>query len=81
MKRTFAMAKECSPSVVFVDRMEVLTENGDERQSALRQALLTQMQGWVGDVYVLGATNEPWSMHETIRRQFLKRIYVPIPNE
>ena len=36
VKRTFTMAKESGPAVVFLDNMEVLTENEDEKQTTLR---------------------------------------------
>ena len=31
-------------------------------------------------IYIIGATNKPWSLDESFIRRFQKRIYIPLPD-
>jgi len=86
VKTMFAMAREKSPSVIFIDEIDSLCSSraGGENESSrrIKTEFLIQMQG-VGKtregLLVLGATNVPWEIDSAMRRRFEKRIYIPLP--
>jgi transitional endoplasmic reticulum ATPase len=82
-------AIEGKPAIVFVDELDSLmgahtNEVGGEIR--VRNQFLKEMDGIVDKgknlhVYVIGATNKPWTLDEPFRRRFQKRILVPLPEE
>jgi vacuolar protein-sorting-associated protein 4 len=91
VKVLFQLAREHSPSVIFIDEIDSLAgeRTGGEQDSMRRvkTEFLVQMQGVnessdeTKKVLVLGATNTPWTLDPAFRRRFEKRIYVPLPND
>ncbi|GIL89111.1 hypothetical protein Vretimale_16151 [Volvox reticuliferus] len=88
VSQLFALARESSPSIIFIDEVDSLcSARGDNESEAARRIktqLMIEMQG-VGSnnsrVLVLGATNLPYNLDQAIRRRFDKRIYIPLPDE
>jgi SpoVK/Ycf46/Vps4 family AAA+-type ATPase len=86
MARKYA-EKEGKPVNLFVDEVDSLlgarnSEVGGEVRS--RNQFLTEMDGVNGKgkqlmLYVVGATNKPWSLDTPFLRRFQKRIYVSLP--
>ncbi len=88
MARDYA-EKEGKPVILFVDEVDSLlgarnSEIGGEVR--VRNQFLTEMDG-VNDkgknlkMYVIGATNKPWSLDWPFLRRFQKRIYVSLPTQ
>lgn len=86
MARDYA-EKEGKPVILFVDEVDSLlgsrnSEIGGEVRT--KNQFLTEMDG-VNDkgknlkMYVIGATNKPWSLDWPFLRRFQKRIYVSLP--
>ena len=90
--RLFKMArgyaeKEDKPVILFIDELDSLlgerqNEIGGEVRS--RNQFLTEIDGINGKgkdlkLYVIGATNKPWSLDHPFLRRFQKRIYVSLP--
>ncbi|KAI3831042.1 hypothetical protein MKX03_011649 [Papaver bracteatum] len=84
----FQMACHSAPSIIFVDEIDSLCGqrregNESEVSRRIKTELLVQIQG-VGNndekVLVLAATNTPYSLDQSIRRRFDKRIYIPLPD-
>eukprot|EP00484_Ammonia_sp_Unknown_P006896 CAMPEP_0197074146 /NCGR_PEP_ID=MMETSP1384-20130603/210962_1 /TAXON_ID=29189 /ORGANISM="Ammonia sp." /LENGTH=485 /DNA_ID=CAMNT_0042512987 /DNA_START=36 /DNA_END=1493 /DNA_ORIENTATION=- len=86
IKNLFVLARRKKPSIIFIDEIDSLaTKRGDNDQDSTRRVkteLLVQMQG-VGKecqgVLVLGATNCPWDLDPAVRRRFVKRVYIALP--
>ena len=87
MARHYA-EKEGKPVILFVDEVDSLlgsrnSEVGGEVRT--KNQFLTEMDGVNGKgkdlmLYVIGATNKPWSLDWPFLRRFQKRIYVPLPS-
>lgn len=86
VSQLFDMARENSPSIIFIDEIDSLcSARGDNESEAARRIktqVMIEMQG-VGSnnnrVLVLAATNLPYNLDQAIRRRFDKRIYIPLP--
>ncbi|ABK77456.1 AAA ATPase [Cenarchaeum symbiosum A] len=81
--------REDKPVILFIDEVDSLlgsrnTEVGGE--SRLKTQFLIGMDG-IKDkgkkikLYVIGATNKPWSLDQPFLRRFQKRIYVDLPTD
>ena len=92
VSRLFEMARgyaerEDKPVILFIDELDSLlgerqNEIGGEVRS--RNQFLTEIDGINGKgkdlkLYVIGATNKPWSLDHPFLRRFQKRIYVALP--
>ena len=83
------MLEEGNASVViFIDEVDSLFGKRDQEiggESRVRNQFLKEMDG-IDDkgkhlpLYVIGATNKPWSLDWPFLRRFQKRIYVNLPN-
>jgi SpoVK/Ycf46/Vps4 family AAA+-type ATPase len=80
--------KEKVPILLFIDEIDSLlgTRNGEVGgEVRVKNQLLTEMDG-INDksrhsfIYVIGATNKPWSLESGFLRRFQKRIYVTLPD-
>ena len=86
MARSYA-DREGKPVILFIDELDSLlgertNEIGGEVRS--RNQFLTELDGINGKgkdtkLYVIGATNKPWSLDHPFLRRFQKRIYVSLP--
>merc|ERR1719373_186664 len=88
VKNLFEMARAKKPSIIFIDEVDSLaSKRSDGEQDNTRRIkteFLVQMQGVGKDtrgVLTLGATNCPWDLDPAIRRRFVKRIYIPLPEK
>jgi len=92
VSKLFKMAREYAerdnkPVILFVDEVDSLlgertSEVGGEVRS--KNQFLSEMDGVNGKgkellLYVIGATNKPWSLDPPFLRRFQKRIYVSLP--
>lgn len=80
--------KEKIPILLFIDEIDSLlgTRNGEVGgEVRVKNQFLTEMDG-INDksresfLYVIGATNKPWSLESGFLRRFQKRIYVTLPD-
>jgi SpoVK/Ycf46/Vps4 family AAA+-type ATPase len=79
--------KENKPVILFVDEVDSLLGNRNSEvggEVRTRNQFLTEMDGINGKgkdikLYVIGATNKPWSLDWPFLRRFQKRVYVPLP--
>ncbi|MBI3271947.1 MAG: ATP-binding protein [Planctomycetes bacterium] len=86
----YGMARDASPSVIFLDEFESLCarrdsgDTGPERR--LLSTLLSELDGLEQkgrrDIYVLtiAATNRPWDLDPAILSRFEKKILIPLPD-
>jgi fidgetin-like protein 1 len=85
----FAVANYRTPSVVFLDEVDsLLCARSSEENEATRRMkteFLVQLDGagtnHVTQVVVVGASNRPEELDEAARRRFVKRIYIPLPDD
>jgi SpoVK/Ycf46/Vps4 family AAA+-type ATPase len=93
VSKLFTMArgyaeKEGLPVILFIDEVDSLlgsrnSEVGGEIR--VKNQFLTEMDGINGKgkdlkLYVIGATNKPWSLDWPFLRRFTKRVYVTLPS-
>jgi len=90
VRELFQLAREKSPSIVFIDeldsvgakRLEVATSGDREVQRTLMQ-LLAELDGFnpLGEVKIIGATNRPDILDEALLRpgRFDRIIEIPMP--
>ncbi len=83
-----AMAeKEGLPVILFIDEVDSLLGNRSSEvggEIRVKNQFLTEMDGINGKgkdlkLYVIGATNKPWTLDWPFLRRFTKRIYVSLP--
>ena len=82
------IAEKGKPAIIFIDELDSLigirsNEVGGEIR--VRNQFLKEMDGILDKkkklhVYVIGATNKPWSLDWPFIRRFQKRILVPLPD-
>eukprot|EP01025_Chloroclados_australasicus_P068955 TRINITY_DN9644_c2_g1_i2.p1 TRINITY_DN9644_c2_g1~~TRINITY_DN9644_c2_g1_i2.p1 ORF type:complete len:436 (+),score=62.56 TRINITY_DN9644_c2_g1_i2:247-1554(+) len=87
VRELFKLAREQSPSIIFIDEVDALTgQRGDNESEAARRIkteFLVQMQGVSKSeemVMIMGATNLPYALDKAIRRRFVRRVYIPLPD-
>ncbi|HYZ51144.1 MAG TPA: ATP-binding protein, partial [Nitrososphaeraceae archaeon] len=94
VSRLFAMARklninESVPILLFIDEIDSLlgTRNSEVGgEVRVKNQFLTEMDGInvkskESQLYVIGATNKPWSLKSGFLRRFQKRIYVMLPDQ
>jgi len=87
MARGYA-EREGKPVILFIDELDsLLGERTNEigGEVRCRNQFLTELDGINGKgkdtkLYVIGATNKPWSLDHPFLRRFQKRIYVSLPS-
>jgi SpoVK/Ycf46/Vps4 family AAA+-type ATPase len=92
VSKLFTMARklnenENAPVLLFVDEIDSLlgTRNGEVGgEVRVKNQFLTEMDGINSKskellLYVIGATNKPWTLEAGFLRRFQKRIYVSLP--
>jgi SpoVK/Ycf46/Vps4 family AAA+-type ATPase len=88
VKTLFAVATYRQPSVIFVDEVDsLLCQRSSEENEASRRMkteFMVQLDGAATScearVVIIGATNRPEELDEAVRRRFVKRIYIPLPD-
>ncbi|MFZ1076010.1 MAG: AAA family ATPase [Nitrosotalea sp.] len=92
VSKLFTMArgmaeKEGLPVILFIDEVDSLLGNRNSEiggEIRVKNQFLTEMDGINGKgkdlkLYVIGATNKPWSLDWPFLRRFTKRVYVSLP--
>lgn len=85
----FETAADLSPSVIFLDEVDSLTQsrnsNMSETSRRVLDTLLAELDGVEKStdsfVLTLAATNTPWALDSAIRSRFPRRVHVPLPDE
>jgi SpoVK/Ycf46/Vps4 family AAA+-type ATPase len=93
VSKLFVMARrlhdnESVPVLLFIDEIDSLlgTRNSEVGgEVRVKNQFLTEMDGINGkskdsQLYVIGATNKPWTLEAGFLRRFQKRIYVTLPD-
>ena len=93
ISKLFKMARNITesegvPVLLFIDEIDSLlgTRNSEVGgEVRVKNQFLTEMDGINGkskesQLYVIGATNKPWSLEVGFLRRFQKRIYVTLPS-
>jgi len=89
VRTLFAVAHHESPAVVFIDEVDsLLTQRKADENEATRRIkteFLVQLDGAgnerQGRVLIVGATNLPHELDDAARRRFVKKIYIPLPDQ
>ena len=80
--------REGKPVILFIDEVDSLLGNRNSEvggEVRTKNQFLSEMDGVNGKgkdvkLYVIGATNKPWSLDWPFLRRFQKRIYVSLPS-
>ncbi|CAB9513006.1 Fidgetin-like protein 1 [Seminavis robusta] len=91
VRALFEAAKQCSPSIVFIDEIDSLlsTRKSDGEHEASRRFKTEFMVNMDGisptndknRVLLIACTNCPWDVDSAILRRFSRRIFVPLPDK
>lgn len=89
VRTLFGVAAYRQPSVVFIDEVDSLlcarSSEENEASRRIKTEFMVQLDGAGTDqdarVVIIGATNRPEELDEAVRRRFVKRIYIPLPDE
>jgi len=88
VRTLFEVAYYRQPSVVFIDEVDsLLSQRSSDENEATRRIkteFMVQLDGANtkadSRVVIIGATNRPEELDEAVRRRFVKRIYIPLPD-
>lgn len=89
VRKVFARARSQTPSIIFIDEIDSIAPHreaeGGQVDKRVVSTLLTEMDG-VGSapgVFVLGATNKPWSIDSALMRpgRFDCHVLVDLPKK
>ncbi|EAR92505.2 AAA family ATPase (macronuclear) [Tetrahymena thermophila SB210] len=88
VKILFKLAEMRQPSVIFIDEIDSLLcarqENENEASRRIKTEFLVQMEGATSReevrLLLIGATNRPQELDDAVRRRFVKKLYIPLPN-
>eukprot|EP01084_Bolivina_argentea_P086429 156215_1 len=91
MRALFNLAREKSPSIIFIDEIDsMLTARGGKNEAEssrrIKTEFLIQFDGVkkasdsAKRLLIIGATNLPDQLDEAVLRRFGKRIMVPLPD-
>ncbi|MFH0897243.1 MAG: ATP-binding protein [Candidatus Bathyarchaeota archaeon] len=75
-------------AIIFMDEIDSLIGARAEEvggEVRMRNQFMKEMDSIVDKskkllIYIIGATNKPWSLDESFIRRFQKRIYIPLPD-
>ena len=87
VKILFEMAREFSPSIIFIDEIDSIVNKIEENTlsydiKTLNEFLIQMDKLNLNDnVLVVAATNKPFDLDEVILRRFQKTIYIPLPSK
>ncbi|EDW85303.1 uncharacterized protein Dwil_GK18355 [Drosophila willistoni] len=89
VRTLFAVAAAHQPAIIFIDEVDSLLSkrSGNEHESSLRlkNEFLIHLDGATTSeenrILVIGATNRPQELDEAVRRRFVRRLYIPLPDK
>ena len=89
LRDIFKEAKDNSPSIIFIDEIDVIAPKREEVYGDVEKRVVAQMLALMdgltdrGNVIVLGATNRPDSVDPALRRpgRFDREFEISVPNE
>ncbi|KAK3919898.1 Fidgetin-like protein 1 [Frankliniella fusca] len=71
----------CSqPSVIFIDEVDSLLSKRTEKENEAAKKIKTEFLVSMDNVLVVAATKRPGDIDKAIRRRFVKRFLVPLPD-
>jgi SpoVK/Ycf46/Vps4 family AAA+-type ATPase len=84
----FAVARERTPAVVFIDEIDALTQarggSSDSSSRRVLNSLLAELDGISKNseefLMVIGSSNRPMDLDDAVVRRFDSRIHVPLPD-
>lgn len=89
VKALFSVARELKPCILFIDEVDSMLcerkENESEATRRIKTEFFIELDGLKSDnndnVFVIAATNTPYSLDEAALRRFPKRIFVDLPDQ
>jgi len=83
MRALFEEAAKYERAVIFIDEIHsLLGRRGNEKVNAVDEFLVLS-DGIIkrkNNLFILGATNDPWLLHDAVFRRLKKLIYVGLPD-
>lgn len=87
VRSLFKAARSNAPSIIFLDEIDSIASSRDGDRSLADQRLTNQLlleidsnAGCASCVFLLAASNLPWTLDSAVMRRLPKKIYVKLPN-
>lgn len=85
IRSLFEKARANTPSVIYIKKIDSLTDNNPESDliRRLKTEFLLQMDLLTTNtdsILIISSTSLPWSIAPAIRRRFSRRVYIPLPD-
>lgn len=89
VKNLFERARSLAPAILFIDELDIIApDRSQSEHDALTREITGQLlqeldgvKSLVGQVFLLAATNLPYSIDSAIRSRFPTMIEIPLPDE
>ena len=76
----FQVAEFFGPTMIFIDELECLLASREQKGSSGSISMFLSQMSISKNIYLVGATNYPWTIDKAFYRRFSELIFIGLPN-